>query len=310
MESDVSSESVEFFVEARTNDTSREARIPEALYLEARRCHRAIKAYVVIETQFDMLMDNYVELETETLSHALKSGVFLRRSESEIRHQNSLVERRLLNFLATCQQYLDHTKSELARAKLGKKDEYLTFEENVSLEHKSNRDFRIVRALRNYVQHEGLAAGLRISYRRDDSQPDRKLVAVCSIPMLNPTVLIRDKNLTGDDREYLASATDGLDIRPLVRGFMESIGRIHLALRASRKPNLDNWDELSEKCLRLLSLSQWSDTGGYLYFTSQSEDRVVERIVFFPGMTDYREELERKNSLLGNFKDIFVTSLA
>jgi hypothetical protein len=109
-----------------------------------------------IEEKFAYLMDNYFELENDALRETLENLNHATLPFEERVQVIHLFNRRIINLLTTCRLYLDHVEHHL-NVFAGLKSELNSiFTTSRRQFYDSSFAYRLLEALRNYVQHRGL----------------------------------------------------------------------------------------------------------------------------------------------------------
>ena len=108
-----------------------------------------------IEEKFDIVLQNYADVERELLSRAVENVLFSPRDWSDVIAQLQVFNRRMINLLTTCRLHLDQVIHNI-REIFGddsQVDSELKAETNK--EYDSYFGYRVLEAMRNNVQHRG-----------------------------------------------------------------------------------------------------------------------------------------------------------
>jgi hypothetical protein len=87
--------------------------LSEGEYHNLVRSMNNLHSIVFIEEQLDLMIGNYIELETDLLAMATRGMISAGSVDEYIRERNFIVNRRIGNLLNACRGYLDHTKHHL-----------------------------------------------------------------------------------------------------------------------------------------------------------------------------------------------------
>ena len=131
-------------------DATRYAELKDAITIEL--------VALDIEARFDLLVRNYEEFERELITLTLAHMVRGCPTWSSMFSARQHLVRRLVNLLSTARLYIDQTKhavSSNAPVDLG--CTYTQAKETFCVEYDKSVGYRIMEALRNYIQHRGEA---------------------------------------------------------------------------------------------------------------------------------------------------------
>ncbi|HDH98127.1 MAG TPA: hypothetical protein ENF70_03215 [Deltaproteobacteria bacterium] len=187
-----------------------------------------------LEEKFDILMENYYDLEKEILTSSLRYLIFYGNLQNQMHDSRLSITRSLINLLTTCRLFLDqsnHHINLIAGAKSKIKEEYQNLKTH---EYESNFSYRILEELRNHAQHKGYPFHIiTFSTKLVDPEPG-SLVVTSVIPKLSV------KRLTGEGGfkqkvldELSALGNDDIDLRPHIRSYIDSLQHIHNKIRKS-----------------------------------------------------------------------------
>lgn len=195
-----------------------------------------------IEDVFDLLIENFVEFENDLLNLSMRRMLFHDWDWSTFRGDMALINRRLLNLLATARAYRDHTQRIISVTYGSQSDLLVRLAGSFSHQFDSSEGFRVMEALRNYSQHRGLLV-FRLSYNNSLDTPrrlDSRSQCTC-IPCLSLKTLREDRAFKTIVLDQLDPTADLLDIRPLVRQYISGFGSAHRQLREWMKDDVSRW---------------------------------------------------------------------
>ena len=114
----------------------------------------------------------------------------------------------------------------------------------MSFEYDSNLNYRVMDALRNFVQHRGFPlSGCKYIAKRindaDDSEPD---LLYTIMPYLNLDQIKADKKFKKKVADEMQGLGDVIDMKPIIRGFISSIGNVHQKVRQVLKDDICVWE--------------------------------------------------------------------
>jgi hypothetical protein len=188
-----------------------------------------LTAAVSIEEKWDVLMENYYELERDWLTFALKDALFSVYDLTAFWEANRQLARRLANLLSTAALYVHHLKSKVKHA-----FPELT-ERLLSLLRKTNEeeaDYRLAQVLRNHLQHQDIPVGIDRSVRRaDEGEPPRLIFSTSSHLFVEE--ILKDERIPEEVRRDLKpQQKEAKPLKAVIRHYVELLWNIHGAFRS------------------------------------------------------------------------------
>ena len=181
-----------------------------------------------IEEAIDAVIDNYLEFEEALLKCSITKAIRTHLDREEFNNYRRLFNRLLINLLSTCGAYINVLKVTTSNILPGNNISFdLTNE--CKKEFDSNLAYRILQKLRNHVLHFGWPLdSISFDMRRVNENLRYNIIPRVTIQHLakNPKF---PKHLLGELKQR--ETKYGIDIRPLVKEYVESIGRIHIHFR-------------------------------------------------------------------------------
>lgn len=110
-----------------------------------------------IEESYDLLIGNYVEVEQELLTATAINAVRDLNGYHDFFELRSTINRRVVNLLTATRLYLDQTPQRLSGCAATPEDARAEFKQRTRDHYDATFGYRFLEALRNHVQHCGLA---------------------------------------------------------------------------------------------------------------------------------------------------------
>lgn len=218
-------------------------------FIQFKRCKNGFMVLLDIEEKLDIVLENYAEYERELLSLTLERSLFFDPSWSAVISDIHTVNRRLANLLTTSRLYIDQVKHDISKIYGPESPASHDLREHLRTEHSDKLGYRVMEELRNYIQHRGLPTH-RIDYpnktsfsRNDDNEIEVGNIKWGVTPSLSVDILREDGRLKKSVLDELAGMGNYVPITPLVRQYIEAIGRVHERLRDSTSVDLAEWKE-------------------------------------------------------------------
>lgn len=273
------------------------------------RYERLIKAkhYLVsilqVEEKINFLIENYSELEKDLLNvsfNKMISPVYSTDWTLAIGDIH-LINRRIINFLTTSKLYLDQISHDIKN--LSEDSELQNIIEKLkSNEYDNELGYRVVEALRNYVQHRGLPVQL-LSF-------DMSKVGELSRHIINPYLKVSELRKDGKFKatvlNELEEVNEKVNLKLYIRQYISSITKIHSAIRGLLSESTLKWDEEFESTYEEIN-KEYGETEvlavGEIYLGLR---RNITFIMKEP--IKRRKWLEQKNQELSNLVTRFVSN--
>jgi hypothetical protein len=262
-----------------------------------------------IEEKLNLVLENYAEFETELFKCSVNNMLFQADDWSSSIDEIHVANRRIINLLTTGRLYIDQISHNICSIYGADSEQEKVFKEQTSQEYDSDfPGYRIMEAMRNYVQHRELPIRVlskKIQRVEKESEVFMKRTITLSIDI---NTLSEDKKFKKQILTELQSLGQSVEFTPLVRQYLGSIGKIHLKMRELLSADLLAWGNQIQQ-----PLSQYQKTTGYfdgLRAVIIDESKVVETISVFEDVIKRRQMLENKNKYLTHYSSHFISSEA
>lgn len=235
-----------------------------------------------MEEKFDVLMRNFLELESDLASRTVRVSIKHLRSE-DFSEDKTEFNRLITNFLSSARMYLDqrrHHISEITERKSHLNSEII----NIASEHYDQHfSYRLMEALRNYSQHKDLPIrGLSYHHRWIERKDlPNEMESNVSIE-ISTQKLLSDSSFKSRVRLELKNEREYIDIKHHIRKYTECISDIHTRTTGSisefYEPATIFLNELNE---RFCKESGIADVVGLALVSERSEFE-YDIIEYFP----------------------------
>jgi hypothetical protein len=263
---------------------------------------------LTIESKFNLVIENYAEYERELLELSLNHMMVSNHDWFSFQKEIYTINRKVINLLTTCRLYMDqviHNINSIYGEKAGLAE---AIKKKMSDEYDSNLSYRLLEALRNYVQHRGLPI-YELWYGLDrvelTSGPIFKHTITPSISVIR---LREDKDFKASVLKELEPMGDLIDIKPHIRKYIDSIGRIHLFIRELLEKDIEAWDntiyeiqkrfrETLDDDVKILALESRDDKKG-----------LIESVQVFDEIITHRKWFTQKNRMVTHFSSDIISN--
>ena len=189
---------------------------------------------VAIEQKFDLLVSNHIELEREIAERTLLLMYRGFQTTHDMLDDQLAFGQRLLNLLAAARMYVDHIKHHISEMNQGDQSGLEEAKRIFASQYDGSFAYRLMEALRNYSQHRGLPIhgfSYNQQYVQARGEPDRVEHNVRL--SIDADLLQADRSFKRRVLDELKALPSDLDLKPLVREYIEKLAIAHVALRQS-----------------------------------------------------------------------------
>jgi len=267
----------------------------------------SLRGALDIEEKYNLVLENFEEFEAELLNNALRRSLFQTHDWSEAITELHRLNRRLVNFLATCRLYVDQVPHNLSQLFGTNSSIAVVFETSKSREFDARLGYRVMDAMRNYIQHRSLPIHV-ISYQlhwRD--LPAGRFREHTVVPEVETAKIREDGKFKPTTLTELEALGAQVDLTPLVRQYVAGLAMIHKDLRASLATHLEQWDQTIAQAGMDFVAAGASDLTG-LAVVKEENEAYTDEVYVSPTPTTRRQWLERKNSHIEHYEAALVAS--
>jgi hypothetical protein len=261
-----------------------------------------------LEERFDLLIGNYLDLETgllDSAAHWMIHGAF---EYSWFQTQRNLIVRRIVNLLTACRLYLDQTSHQIPEIPGATAKDAEAFKAFCSKEYDLCLGYRVMDALRDFVQHRGYPfhAISFPSKRVRSSSGDEFMVTVT--PYMEPQYFRADGKFKPKVLAEIEAAGSKIDIKPLIRDYVEALSRIHNNLRDLLKDRTTSWETTYRGAITRFRTAHPDEPHPGLAAVEHADDETLDHEVYlFDDPIDHRERLARGNGRVPKLSRFYVT---
>lgn len=279
-------------------------------YIKIETAKKNLLEILYIEEKFDMLIDNYLEVELDLLKYTAQYMVRVNKTHTQLHRGLNQISRRIVNLLSTGRLYLDqsiHNLSNISSIKLKITEEIIKEQKK---QYGQYLGYRVMEALRNYVQHRGYPIqGLTYDNKLiEKDQNEKYLFSI--IPYIRVQELEKDTKFKKGILDEIKPLGEKLDLKPLMREYIEAIWNIHAKMRELLKSDILGWEQLFQNIISKFQ-SENSKIRSIIGLSAvkQNEDgSYIDSIEIDNFIIEYRQELQRNNSSFINLSKRYVTN--
>jgi len=282
--------------------------IDESYFAEVADGKMNLQKIVAIENNFRVLMENYIEFEKAIACFAVEGMVRERYAISEGPETHNDSNRLLLNALSTIRFYFDCS------------DKYLLTFENVvpglrdnfriarNQQYDSRFGYRVMEALRNYSQHNGLP--VHELYLRSDAvtREEPRIWRYRAVPILNMSKICQDNNFKAAIRNELKRLGMSFPIMPLMREYIAGICEIQKWARISLAPLAAKYSEVIASAIASSSDKIGDKCEALLLIKKDDEIDEYERVDISNRLSQRHQELLKQNHVFPGLEFRFAST--
>jgi hypothetical protein len=214
--------------------------ISETEYCQLLSVKQKILEATYLEEKMDLVAENYFEFEEELLRIACRMIIFSEDLQL-INQYRTIINRRMMNLLSTGRMYIDHSMHHLHNLFDSKQEIISIYEQKKDSILNQYFGYRLMDAIRNYVQHRGYAVHAISTERKIQHE---KLLHR-AIPFINLPELNNDKKFKRSVLSELMKIhkEESIDIRPYIRQYFTTLVRLHEETRKMLILQINTWDK-------------------------------------------------------------------
>lgn len=209
---------------------------------------KSITTVLYAEQKFDILVENYVELESSLMQTSIKHMVHESYELRFFNEQRDLLNRLLSNLLSAARAYIDFMPQAAHRAFGHGTTPSALCEKAPASAYDEFFGYRVMEGLRNYTQHQGLPVeALRFT---GDAEGENTRVVV-SFYALRERLRELKVFRTRVQDELDAEKKAGLDLKRMTREYMSGLAQVHGIFREQVALLMPVWVAHSTNAVRL-----------------------------------------------------------
>ncbi|MDD2641135.1 MAG: hypothetical protein PHS65_09105 [Arcobacteraceae bacterium] len=243
------------------------------------------------EKIYNIILMNYYEFEKELFEIILNNEVF-NSDYPKFSEYFLKIEQRILNLLSSITLYLDSFKDDLKETKKYSthlKDEFDGIVKFFNNELKNNKNLKIMKFVRNHIQHNGL------------------LITNFSLNGVNLSDELREQTLKFEiDKntikagwykpENFTELDEKIDLKKNIRVYMDFMSRVHQKFREFTNQKTQSARNEYEKIFKKYPEHK------YLYVAQKVDDEIIVEIPILLDWDNIRLEMVKQNKVPKGFK--------
>ena len=282
--------------------------ITAAEYAQLLVARDAVLDLLFTEEKFDLVVQNYIELETELLGSTLQDIITNVTDWQWFQNQRSLLNRRLQNLLSATRGYLEYFRHAIHELLGRNSPKALACANRLSSHYDSCLGYRVMEALRNHTQHRGFPIHVvEISSEQAESEL-RNRFKFCIAVSAKTSFLREDKKFKAGVLHELEALGEIVDLKPMIRDYVAAVADVHEFLREQLNEDVASWEGQIESAIGRFSATFPSEPSlnGLTAFVLNGTQRSEVIPIFFE-MIQYRRHLAATGSSLKRLGVFYVS---
>lgn len=191
--------------------------------------HSILNSAFAIEESYDLLIGNYVEVEQELLAATAMSAVRDLHTHHDFFELRSTINRRFVNLLTATRLYLDQTPQRLSNCATTPEVAISEFKKRTHDHYDATFSYRFLEALRNHVQHCGLAVHRFSLNNKLIDEGEEQALELSIQPFAEKRYLIADGRFKP---KILDEMPEQVVLTHVIREYLQCIGDLHKLVRS------------------------------------------------------------------------------
>jgi hypothetical protein len=250
-----------------------------------------------VEERFDLLVQNYSQLEKTLLSMSIDHMLGGQRDWDWYQTQLATANKDILNLLSAARGYIDYVKQACNELFGRKNPDAVAISGSFSLHYDSSFAYRVMEALRNYSQHCGFPVH-KLNYMSNrETVGGRDTLRETLGVITEASFLGQDSKFNSKLLQEIVERGGSIDIKPLAREYFIALAKVQEMFRAALLLPALSWDRAVIDCIdrfRTTFPDDSSTTG--LCILRIEESRRQRLLPLLAEPIDRRKSLSKQNS--------------
>lgn len=265
-----------------------------------------LTAAFALEESYDLLIGNYVEVEQELLVAAASSAVRNLYEYKDFFGLRSTINRRVVNLLTATRLYLDQAPQRLTDCAVDPGTARTEFRQRTSHHYDAFFGYRFLEALRNHVQHCGLAVHSLSQNSKWIGEGESRELERSIQPFAERRYLAEDG---GFKKTILDEMKEKVVLTLVIREYLQCIGDLHMLVRSHVSDRAKSSRQTIQTHISKYAEKNNGSTIGLTAFRIDPQGK-QESLPLLLDWDDVREKLVSQNSGLAALGRHVVTGRA
>lgn len=255
-----------------------------------------------VEEKYENVIENYIDWESVISQRALQQMVSFSIDYTEYQDARKAIARKLLNLLASTRLFLDSLPRHAKRIIDDDESALKRIKDAPSTQYDARLSYRLMEALRNYSQHAALPIHGVTTHASRNTNTEPSTLNFSVWPIIDIEQLAKDPDFKKSVLSEI-SALEKVEMKPMVREYIESISAIHDTFRTVTTKKINAWlEQLQNSTKRFTREFPDEGTVGLSVLPIDSRGLKAGEEVYISGpMEDYLAHMQKKYSTMVNF---------
>jgi len=260
-----------------------------------------------IEEKYDLLVSNFLELEKEILSQLAQKMIFVQDSYQHFYELNSILNRRVVNLLTSTKLYYDQIEKHVRTCMKDQKKFGTEAKSYFSDEYDAHFEYRFMEALRNHVQHYGLAV-------HSLSLPSKWVGEGEQKQLVNQLKIFATKDELSQDKEFkktiFREMPEKVELIKAIRVYVGCFSNVHKRIRELTQANVSSSRSNIEALIYRYKEANSGDAIGIYAYMVEADDstaKPIEKFALFLDWDNVRLHLREKNHYFPNISQWHIS---
>ncbi len=277
--------------------------ISEELFEKLVQSRQVLNNALALEEKFDLLLSNFLELQQEVLSLTADFIVHSPQGYTDHHKHTATLNRRVVNLLTSARLYSDQIHQHVKACTL---DDQVDIKKYFSDEYDSCFEYRFMEALRNHVQHQGLAIHLNSRGHGWSGEGENRKAGYYIHAFALKKIL---KQNTSFKKIVLDEMPDKVELVTCSKAYISCLGRIHFSLRELIEVNVSNARDTITTLINQYEAQAEGDSLLLAIYKSANGEQSEEHQILLD-WDDVRVDLVKKNWRLPNLTKTYINNFA
>lgn len=296
-----------FFLKQMIMETTVALRISKSEFDKLKASKEALKSAKAIEEKYDLLMSNFLELEKEILKQLAKQMILSLDSYKDFYELQSVIDRRVVNLLTSTKLYYDQIEKHVRTCMGGNIDFGKQAKNYFCAEYDNCFEYRFMEALRNHVQHYGLAVhSVSLPSKWIGEDENRQFVHQILIYATKAEL----SHNTDFKKSVFTEMPEKVELIKAIRIYIGCLSNVHERIRKLIKTNVSLSRANIEDVIHRYRENNSGDSIGLSAYTVEVNDpaaKPTEQVALLLDWDDVRLSLINKNRACQNISRWYVS---
>lgn len=289
-----------FFIKQMILDPTIALRIDESEFYSLKHSKDILLSAKAIEEKYDILVSNFLEFEKEILSQLAQQMIFTQETYQQSYELQSTLNRRVVNLLTSTKLYYDQIEKHVRICMHGDHDCGRQAKIYFSTEYDTHFEYRFMEALRNHVQHYGLAVhSLSLQSKWVGPHEDHQLINQIKIFATKHDISLN----SGFKKTVFHEMPERVEIIKAIRIYIGCFSNVHIKIRTLISENVSSSRVNVENALNNYKETNSGNAIGasaYIVNVDNPTAKPIEQFALLLDWDDVRVGLVNKNKTLHN----------